>query len=488
MKKVAIIGGGLGGLSAAITLSANNYDVTLFEKNGHLGGKLMEVKVGDASFDFGPNTITMPDVFREVVSQTGDSPDDYFDFIKLSTHTRNIAKDGTIFDFTTDKEKMIEQLHSLDSEGAKNYPAFIEEVTRLYQLGEKHFFRKAFTSTRDYLSPSLGISFSKVRPLQSLHRFHKKYFKNPFVVQALDRYATYIGSSPYASPATFALIAYLELVDGVYYTKGGNINIAAGFKKAARKLGVNLKTNCKIASIEVKNKQAISVTAVTGERYETDMVIMNADLLSAYPELVREVDRPHFSNPKAAAFEPSISAFVLLAETKVRYSELLHHTVYFSDNYQNEFQHLFEERKYPNDPTIYLCNSSYTDQAKSPNGDNLFILANAPGINEQNVKSESDYKNIIYETLDKRGLSIQGNVLAEKIISPSMIQDTFGAFRGSLYGLASNKKRDAFFRPSNKAADIGNLYFVGGSTHPGGGSPLVTLSGLNVAHAIIRGN
>lgn len=487
MKNVVVIGGGLGGLSAAISLAAKGFTVTLLEKNNHLGGKLMPVQLGEASFDFGPNTITMPDVFREVISQTGENPDSYFEFIKLHSHTRNFSPDGAVFDFSSDRDKMLDQLATLDPAGAKNYPYYLEEVTRLYKMGESQFFRRTFTSTADYLSPGLGYSFSKVRPLQSLHRFHRKYFTNPFVIQALDRYATYIGSSPYVSPATFGLIAYLELVEGVYYTKGGNTKIAEGFEKLAKKLGVIIHTNCKVTSIEVKNKQAVSVSTEDGARFPADTVVMNADLLVAYPELVKEVDRPHFSDEKAAKFEPSISAYVVLAETKKRHAELLHHTVYFSGDYKQEFNSLFEDKVYASDPTIYLSNSSFTEKEKSANGDNLFILVNAPATSHHN-ENANGYKEVIYETLAKRGLSLKENVLSEKVITPKDIETIFGAFRGALYGIASNRKTDAFFRPRNKSADIANLYFVGGSTHPGGGSPMVTLSGLNVADVISKSN
>lgn len=488
MKKVVVIGGGLGGLSSAISLATKGFDVTLLEKNRHLGGKLMKVNLGDAHFDFGPNTITMPDVFREVIRLSGENPDEYLNFIKLNTHTRNVSSDGKVLDFSSNQEKMKDQLSTLDPTGAKNYESFIKEITRLYQLGSSQFFRKSFTSYTDYLSPGLGAAFARVRPLQSLHHFYRRYFSDPFILQALDRYATYIGSSPYISPATFALIAYLELVEGVYYTRGGNWKIAEAFEKVARISGVTIRTDCQVTSIQVINGKAVAVAVADGESYSCDLVVMNADLLAAYPELVEEKDRPHFSDRKAASFEPSISAFVALASLKTRNKQLLHHTVYFSSDYEREFKELFAEKKYPESPTIYISNSSVTEPEKGPSGDNLFILANAPAVKKESVRDgfPERYKELIYQSLEKQGVSISGQILEEKLITPEDIQSQFGAYKGALYGVASNRKKDAFFRPRNKAQDIGNLYFVGGSTHPGGGSPMVTLSGMNVADAIVR--
>ncbi|WP_342526996.1 phytoene desaturase family protein [Chryseomicrobium sp. FSL W7-1435] len=488
MKRVAIIGAGLGGLSAAITLANAGYEVDVFEKNAHIGGKLMPVQLQTYGFDFGPNTITMPHVFKQVIEQTGRRAEEYLTFIPLKHHTTNYFSDGTSLVFSRNKEYMVEQLEKVDSLGAKNYYSLLKELTRLYELSETHFFPKTFRSWTDYLSPSLGYALTQVRPLESMDHFFKRYFTAPTVLQAFGRYATYIGSSPYQAPATFSMIAYLELIQGVYTVKGGTVCIARAFHKVAKELGVRFHLNTEVDNVTIQNKRITQLHSKGIWLWTGDEVVMNADLLKAYSELVEEKDRPSFTNKQIEKIEPSISAFVILAGLKVRLKNMNHHSVYFSQDYQAEFDALFTKQELAKDPTIYICNSSVTDRERSPDGDNLFILVNAPPLPKNGKESYNvnEYKEHIYDLLEKKGLAIRDHLVVERVIPPSEIAQRFGAFRGALYGLSSNRKQDAFLRPRNKSRDLNNLYFVGGSTHPGGGSPMVTMSGMNVANVILK--
>ncbi|MBP3951105.1 phytoene desaturase family protein [Bacillus suaedae] len=486
MKNIAIIGAGLGGLASAILLAYEGFNVEVYEKNQHVGGKMMRVNLGEAKFDFGPNTITMPHVFQNIIERTGANPDDYFQFIQLDSHTRNHFPNGESLDLSTDTQSMKKQLLQMDPYAAKNYDAYLEEVSRLFKLSNKYFLPKTFTSWKDYLSPSLAAALFRVRPLESLDHFHRRYFKNNSLIQMMNRYATYIGSSPYLAPATFAMISYLELVEGVYYVKGGNPAIAEGFFKRAKELGVTFHLGSEINSIDVQNKHAKTIISKDGKTKEVDLVIMNGDLLRSYPTLIKKEHRKHLSDKRLDSYEPSISAFVILASLKKRLPGLIHHQVFFSESYQNEFNDLFNKKVYSNDPTIYICNSSYTDQSISPQGDNLFILINAPSGTNTTEKELNNYKNRIYQLLADKGYDIRPYLIEDRIISPQNISDQFYAYKGALYGPSSNNLRDSFLRPPNQSRDVNNLYFVGGSTHPGGGSPMVTLSGMNVADLIVQ--
>lgn len=488
MSKTIIIGGGLGGLSAAVTLANAGVEVELYEKNGHFGGKLMPVLLGSHSFDFGPNTITMPEVFKAVIEQTGENASDYFDLIPLPTHTRNHFPDGRHLDFSSDTEIMQKEIKRFAPDDAQNYARFLGEVSRIYKLAERYFFPSTFQSWRDYLSPSLGKALLQVRPAETMDHFYRRYFTEPALLQALGRYATYIGSSPYKAPATFSMIAYLELVGGVYYAKGGNTRIAEGFAAAARKNGAILHTGKKVKKILVTDGEAAGIELEDGTVSKADTVVLNGDLLTAFPQLTAESERPSFSNEKSVSFEPSISAFVILAGLNTRLSNLKHHNVYFSADYRKEFDELFEKKSYSEQPTIYISNSSATDPSVSPDGDNLFILVNAPALTPEGklqIDAET-YKNRIYDFLETYGLDIRKHLVEEEVFTPSFIAENFNAFRGSLYGPSSHRKKDAFLRPANASPDIKNLYFVGGSTHPGGGSPMVTMSGQNVAKRILK--
>ncbi|MFV8829428.1 phytoene desaturase family protein [Alkalihalobacterium sp. APHAB7] len=488
MRKVVIIGGGLGGLAAANLLAFSGYEVTLFDKNTHVGGKLKRIQSDGYTFDFGPNTITMPSVFKGIIEQTDQKSEDYFQFQKLDIHTNNHFTDGSTFSFSTDADLMISQLNKMDVFGSNHYKMYLKEVTRLYELSQTHFLPRTFSSLTEYLSPSLGKAFLSVRPFESLDHFHRRYFKDSRVLQSFNRYATYIGSSPYLTPATFSMIAHLELIDGVYYTSGGNATIAEGLAKRARELGVQIYLNQEVSKINIDNRVATSIKLANGETIETDEVILNGDLLASLPQLIDENDRPRFANDRIQKVEPSISAYVLLIGLNTRMKDLIHHQVYFSQNYQEEFNELLVKKQLPKDPSIYICNSSYTDFSMSPKGDNLFILVNAPSLSRDGTTNEDYeyYKELIYQKLSRAGLNIRPHIEYEQLITPQSIKQEYNAFRGALYGRASNRKMDAFFRTPNRSRDIANLYFVGGSTHPGGGSPMVVISGQNVANLIIN--
>lgn len=488
MKKAIIIGGGLGGLSAAVTLANAGMAVELYEKNAHLGGKLMPVRLGTHSFDFGPNTITMPEVFNSVIEQTGEKAADYFELLPLLAHTRNHFPDGSHLDFSSDQARMQEEINRVSPEDGVNFNSFLAEITRLYHLSERYFFPSSFHSWRDYLSPALGKALMQVRPMETMEHFYKRYFQDPKLLQAFGRYATYIGSSPYKAPATFSMIAYLELVGGVYYAKGGNVRIAEGFAAVARKQGAKLHTGTAVNRIIVRDGQAVGVELEDGSVSEADAVVLNGDLLTAFPQLTAESERPSFTDKKSVSYEPSISAFVILAGLNTRLSGLKHHNVYFSDDYVREFDDLFDKKRYSDQPTVYISNSSYTDPDVSPDGDNLFILVNAPALTaDGNLQIDADaYKNRIYDFLEEYGIDIRSHLIEEKTFTSSFIAENFNAYRGALYGPSSHKKKDAFLRPANSSTDIKSLYFVGGSTHPGGGSPMVTMSGHNVAVRILK--
>ncbi|QKS71009.1 phytoene desaturase [Paenalkalicoccus suaedae] len=483
MKKIVIIGAGLGGLSAAITLQHAGYQVTVIEKNEHAGGKLHPVKVGEASFDFGPNTITMPHIFNEVIEQTGESPLDYMEFLPLESHTTNAFKDGSSFRFSSNHEILKEELATMRAGEADKVDDYLQEVKRLYELSERYFLRRTFSSWRDYLSAPLAKAMIKSRPLESLDHFHRRYFKDERVIAAFNRYATYIGSSPFSSPATFGMIGHLELTQGVFYTKGGNVQIATGFKRLAEKLGVLFHFSEEVKQIHVVKSRASRVETTKGS-YLADLVILNGDLLTQVPKLISEKSRPSLKDKNFASYEPSISAYVIMAETDKRFP-LNHHHVFFGDDPKKEFSSIFDHNQYGKDPTMYICTSSKTEPSRSRRGDNLFILANAPAL-QNKMTQQVPSPAFFYERLEEFGLQVKPHILDSTEVTPAKISHSFNAFYGALYGISSNKRKDTFLRPYNKSTDIDNLYFVGGSTHPGGGSPMVTLSGMNVAKQVIR--
>lgn len=256
---------------------------------------MRSVDLGTHHFDFGPNTITMRPVFQRVLAQTGVNPDDYLNFIPLRVHMKNVSSKGEVLYFSNDQQYMIEQIKKFSLSDAENYPAFITEISRIYFLAQRHFLQTTFTSWRDYMKPSLLSALVKVRPFETLEQFIRKYFQHPFIVQCFLRYATYIGSSPYIMPATFAMIAYLELVDGVDYVEGGTSKIAQAFKTRAKQLGVKFHVGCEVTKVQYGKTQIHSIIDQYGNTHTVDAVFMNSDRLSDVFEI--EQVKKIFSHP-----------------------------------------------------------------------------------------------------------------------------------------------------------------------------------------------
>ncbi|BCB04383.1 phytoene desaturase family protein [Bacillus sp. KH172YL63] len=484
MKNIIIIGCGLGGLSAGISLQSKGYNVTIIDENEHPGGKMMPVEMDGYRFDFGPNTITMPHVFTSVINDAGGDATRYFEFVKLVTHTKNIFRNGQVLYQSADREIMASFLEKLDPFAAGRYEDYLLEVEKLYELAERGFFHRVFASWRDYLAPGLLNSFLKVRPFEKMDHFHRRFFRDEDVLKVFNRYATYIGSSPYECPATFSLIGHLEMNEGVYYTKGGNPAIANGFLRFFKEQGGQVLFGKRVKEIVIKDKRALGVVTEDGERFQGHDVIVNGDFITATKQLIREVNRPSHPDQKLDGYEPSISAFVILAGLRTFQEDVHHHQVYFSGDYQKEFSDIFNGQSLPEDPTIYISHSAASDRSISK-GSNLFILVNAPAI-ELSEEEVRHYKEKIYSILERRGLAVRQSLEVERVYTPSTIKRKFSAYKGSLYGLASHRMSEAFLRPSNVSRDIGHLFYVGGTTHPGGGSPMVTLSGQNVAGYILK--
>lgn len=483
MKHIAVIGAGLGGLSAAISLASKGFNVTVIERNDHIGGKMMSIQSEGHRFDFGPNTITMPEIFQSVILESGADPDDYFTFEKLARHTVNHFSDGRSLTFASGREAMRTEVDRFtNGKLSKNdITGYQEEVAQLYRIAKQQFF----INIDSYFNFSLLRDMAKVHPLKTLHGLHKKYFKDPQLIQAFDRYATYIGSSPFQAPATFGLIAHLELNDGIYFTRGGNTAIAEGFARRARELGVAFRLGEEVTQIEVTNQLATEIELNHVDYLAVDFIVLNGDLLTQYPRLISETVRPDFKNPTPSQMEPSISAYVRCIGLSRRIEGLAHHNVFFSSDYKAEFQALFQENRYAEEPTIYISNSSVTAPEMGVAGDNLFLLVNAPAIHKGTVIDFDTYDKIINQRLQQFGIDVTTDVLFEQRITPQDIEQKFSAYHGSLYGLSSNGTRGAFMRPSNRSKNVHNLFFAGGSTHPGGGSPMVTLSGKLASERIV---
>jgi phytoene desaturase len=490
MKKVIIIGAGLGGLSTAIRLAAKGFSVTILEKNEHVGGKVNFIEAGGYKFDTGASLLTMRHVLKELFEAANRRLEDYLELVALEPICRYFWSDKTVFDASRNLPKTITEIEKIEPRDVSGFEKFIRDARRKYEVAERTFLAHSLGDLPKLLRPRYARDIAAISSWKTLDAHNRKYFRSPKLQQLFNRFATYNGSSPYQTPATFALIPFVEFGLGAWYVRGGIYEIPRALKRVANELGVEIRMDCEVEEILCRNRLAAGVKLKNGEEIRADFVISNADAVETYRNLIAEENRKSFPNKKIENAEPSCSGFVLLLGVKKRFPQLAHHNIFFSDNYRAEFDRIFRDKRPAENPTIYVCAASRTDDTQAPeNCENLFVLINAPYTSEQTdweIEKKS-YRNLIVKKLEDFGLeNLENSIEFEQIITPADFETKYRANRGSIYGVSSNGTFSAFMRPPNQSKDVKNLFFVGGATHPGGGMPLVMLSGKMAAELIQR--
>lgn len=489
-QNIIIIGAGLGGLSAAIRLARSGFSVCVLEKNETVGGKVNTLRANGYSFDTGASLLTMRHVLEELFAFAERRVEDYLEIVPLEPICRYFWSDKTVFDASTDLQKTESEIEKLELADAVNFRRFLADAKRKYEVSEKTFLAHSLNDLPKLLRPKYLKDLLAISSMRTLDSLVKSRFKSPKLRQLFNRYATYNGSSPFQTPATFALIPYVEFGLGAWYVRGGMYEIPKALERLATELGVEIKTKCAVEKILIESGKAVGVKLLGGENLPGDFVVANADAIETYRNLIEAKERKSFTDKKLNTIEPSCSGFVLLLGVKKQFPQLAHHNIFFSDDYKAEFDALFKELRPAMNPTIYVCATSRTDETQAPEGkENLFVLVNAPytGPKTDWKKEASNYRDLIVKKLETFGLAdLENSIEFERMITPEDFEKKYHANRGSIYGVSSNGIFSAFLRPPNRARDIENLYFVGGATHPGGGIPLVLLSGKIAADLIER--
>lgn len=486
MKKIVIIGAGLGGLSAACRLARDGHEVTVVERNSGPGGKVNFFKNEGFSFDTGASLVTMHHVFEELFEYCGEDIAEHLQLQELDPICRYFWRDGTRLDTSRDLRKTEEGIAAFAPEDARKFRTYLSESKKKYEISERTFLARSLNELPRLLTPRNIPDLFRISSTKTLDRYNSGFFSSKKVRQLFDRYATYNGSSPYLAPATFALIPWVEFGLGAWYPEGGIYRIPKAIESLAMKLGVEFRYGEKVERIEISSGRVVGVTTGKGS-HDAEIVVANSDAVPTYRHLIAKGDRPRYSDEKLEKIEPSCGGFVILLGTRRKFDSLAHHNIFFSDNYEAEFESIFTERLVPDDPTIYVCATSRTDPSQAPEGcENLFILLNAPATGRVDWdKERAPLADRVISALEGFGLEgLRDSVVFREIITPADFEERYGANKGSIYGVSSNGILSAFMRFPNRAKDIKGLYFAGGTTHPGGGMPLVLLSGRMAAELI----
>ncbi|MBX2989911.1 MAG: phytoene desaturase [Bacteroidetes bacterium] len=494
MKKVVIIGAGLGGLAAAIRLAQYGYSVTIVEKNERVGGKMDIVRRNGYTFDTGPSLLTMPSIIKELFTSVGEAMEDHITLVPVDPICRYWFSDGATLDASGNLKTTEEEIARLSPSDVEGFRKFIAHGERIYKASADTFLFQPFGSldVKCILGNIKRLpAVAKLDAFRTLDDAVESFFADSRLRQLFNRFATYNGSSPYHAPATLAIIPYIEFAFGGWYVEGGMYKLAAALEGLAKRKGVRIQRSFEVSNIVAEGKRAKGILSKSGGMIPADIVISNADALYTHKELLNG------SRGKFESVEPSLSGFVLLLGIRKIFPQLKHHNVFFSADYKDEFDVMFNHLKPSPDPTIYICQTSLSDSSHAPAGcSNIFVLVNAPPLRCAGAdssreylfdweKEKHEYRNLILRKLSALGLGdIEKHIEYEEIITPLDFERRYNAYRGSIYGTSSNSRMAAFLRPPNKSAEVENLYFAGGSSHPGGGIPLVLLSGKIVADMI----
>lgn len=481
MGRVVVVGAGLGGLAAAARLAALGHQVTVCEQAADTGGKLGWRQRSGFGFDTGPSLLTLPAVFDELGTATGGPLS--VELQPVEPLTRYRFADGTSLDATSDLDAFSSRLDAaLGTGSGRDWRALMRRAGRMWAATREPFVQSPLRGARTLagLAVRRPSQVATIAPGVSLRRLGRRYLRDPRLRTLLDRYATYSGSDPRRAPAVLATVPYVEQTFGGWYVAGGLHRLAAAVRARAVERGATIRTDADVVRIELAVGRVTGVRLASRERIPADIVVANADASVVYGTLVHA---PAVARRVARA-TPSYSGFALLLALRGRSCETAHHRVLFPVDYDAEFDALAAGRMVP-DPTIYV--SAPADPSLAPAGDEAwFVLVNAARQGQLDWDAPgraAAYADRLLEVMAGRGVDVRDRLLFREVITPAELERATRSPGGAIYGSSSDGPRAAFLRPANRSP-IPGLFLVGGSAHPGGGLPLVTVSARIVADLV----
>jgi phytoene desaturase len=477
MKKVIVIGSGIAGLAVSIRLALKGYNVQVFEQNSYPGGKLSSFSIKDYRFDAGPSLFTMPHLVTELFKLAGEDVKNYFEFSKKEIACNYFWQDGTSFTAYGERKKFLKEVEKIFGEPQYNVDKYLKKAKKKYDLTSSLFLEQSLHKVKTFISlDTLKALFQlKTFELQkSLHQANTQSFSSPHLIQLFDRYATYNGSDPYQTSGIMTLIQHLESAYGTFIPKKGMVSITESLYGLAKRLGVKFSFETVVKEIKVELGVISGIKTKSGS-FSSDYVISNMDVFHTYKKLLPNEILP-INRLKQ---ERSSSAVIFYWGIKQSFPDLDLHNIFFSKNYKKEFQAIFKDKTVSEDPTIYINITSKEVVGDAPKGcENWFIMINTPADHGQDwTQIVNRLRSHIITNISKRlNVNLKNLIVCEEVLTPPDIESKTQSYMGALYGASSNDTMAAFLRHPNFSNRIKNLYFCGGSVHPGGGIPLCLLS------------
>ncbi len=492
--RVGIAGAGLGGLSAACTLAARGYAVTVFEKNGWLGGKAAVLQSQGFRFDMGPTIFIMPSVLRKIFSEAGERLEDWLPMVRLDPEWRSFFNGGSVLDLVDDLSVMKTRLETFSSGAAEGYEQFMQLSKKLRTISDRWFFWKPIDSLRDTFDPKSALKLSllndvwQMRLGRTVSETIGSSVHDKRIAQMLEHFIQYVGSAPDQAPAVLCAIGHMQTSEGIWYPLGGISSIPKALTRLARKLGVQFRNDVLVEKILHQDGAATGVRLTNGEEIRLAAVVSNSDAVRTYTELIGDEPARKFRRKNA---EPACSGIVLYLGLDRRYEQLAHHNFLFSRDPEEEFNFIYRKGEPAPDPTCYVCAPARTDAHVAPqDGEALYVLVHTPYLRSHHDwnKMFPDYRRVILEKLRRgAGLAdIESRIRFESALTPVDIHNRYRVLNGAIYGIASHGRVNGGFKPGNESKILKRLFLCGGAAHPGPGMPMVMMSGWIAADALDR--
>lgn len=483
--RAVVIGSGIAGIAVAIRLAAKGHQVQVFEANDYPGGKLTVVEKDGFRWDAGPSLFTMPHYVDELFRLAGREPQEHFNYERLKIACEYFWEDGTHLTGHSDPQKFAHEVETqlgIDGTPVRQHfrkAAFKYEMTKGVFL-ERSLHRFSTYTSRDFFKGIANIW--RLHLLPNMDRVNRKALEHPKLVQLFNRYATYNGSNPYAAPGVLNLIPHFEHNVGAAFPQGGMHAITMSLYHLAKDIGVEFNFGEPVDRIVTQGGRATGIE-IGGKAVSADIVVSNMDVVPTYRHLMKDQKAPE----RVLRHERSSSALIFYWGIKRQFPQMDLHNIFFSDDYRTEFAHIFERGDVYHDPTVYIHISSKMEPADAPDGmENWFVMINVPGNQGQDWDGIiAQARSRIIEKLSRMlKVDVAALIVTEDRLEPRTIESRTSSYTGALYGASSNSRMSAFLRHANFSRKIKNLYFCGGSVHPGGGIPLCLLSARIVADMI----
>jgi phytoene desaturase len=480
MEKAAIIGGGIGGLATACLLAKKGYKVQLFEKNEKLGGVANQFEAQGFTFDMGPSWYLMPDVFQNFFDLLNEKVEDHLRLVRLDPSYRIYFKDqGRYFDFSSDFERdkhIFEQLEPGSSTRLKEY---LEKSKYQYEIALGGFMYKNYDTVFDFINKRTATEGRELEVFSPMHKYVQKFFSSDEVQKIMEYQLVFLGSSPYNTPALYNIMSHIDFNMGVWYPLGGIHEIPKVLHKIGEKLGVEYFTNAPVERVLTRaGRKVKGLRLEDGREFNCDLLVANASIEHVERKLLAPGYRS-FSDKYWEKRTLAPSAFILYLGLKDKVPNIQHHNLVFAQDWKTNFAEIFDDPKWPGDPSFYVCAPSVTDPGVAPEGkENLFVLVPiAPGMKADEAALEN-YKNKTLDVMEREMNipNLRERIEYSKLFWTPDFAGRYNTLKGTALGLAHTMTQTAILRPNNKSKKLKNLFYVGANTNPGIGMPIQLIS------------